>query len=88
MKLVYGTKQQNGQPSYSVVSWGYCGGRDRQGPCGKALHDMERSLDFKYDRKQQKQEVEIQDNVAVAALWALDNRRASVEAEIQAKKLQ
>lgn len=52
MKLVYGTKQQNGQPSYSVVSWGYCGGRDRQGPCGKALHDMERSLDFKYDRKQ------------------------------------
>ena len=51
MKLVYGIKQQNGQPSYSVVSGGYCGGRDRQGPCGKALHDMERSVDFKYDRK-------------------------------------
>ena len=51
MKLVYGTKQQNGQPSYNVVSGGYCGGRDRQGPRGKALHDMERSLDFKYGRK-------------------------------------
>lgn len=33
-------------------------------------------------------EVEIQDNVAVAALWTLDNGRASVEAGIQAKRLQ